>query len=495
MYNLVSPIKDITTSILEPVAEQVLRYIISRVGFSDIFGNNLLFNSTHEATSKTTNDQEQRVLIEDKIICDVTNILSPTETPYEGLNTTHITSEGYRLGKISNNYPMFSDIVNKVFLYSLDRPGAIQIEAEFVFKDRTIAYELGNRMFTMFSNGMTVPVIDLMFDYGVPENLLVAMYTLYKLTPWYQTDKVNFVDYLKEGSNAIIDVKVNKLINAHKQIIVQRTLKNCLIKLDFSDPNVNSEKKEKTPIKFNNRMTITVQFSKPSDMILSFPIMINNTLIPYTLIPEYANPPQPPIYIHPEIPINNFIKHVDSCFRDWCMLFWDRYTLENLTDPSRWESTLRDAWTHLKQTNYVRIPSYDNWMPPAEPRIPDSSFYNPIAVIIVTIDDTGILRLHWKNEIQPATKFSDATISYLQEHEDAIFYDGLDFLVAVYRDDVMLDQSMLHNDKTYLIINSKKKNCIHRVVFYSKVGMYKGMMKPAFGVGIFDLVISKEKEK
>lgn len=492
MYSHVEPIPEISTSVLEPVAEQVVRYIISRIGFSDIIGNNIMFEGTNETTSKTTDDQENRVLTSNKLICNVSNIMSPKDTPYDMLNSAHITSEGYVLSKVLDNFPIFSDSINKLFIFSLDRPGAIQLECTFHFKDRTTAYELGNRMFTIFQNGATIPTIELMFDYPIPEQMLVSMFTIYKMTEFYKNPANNFIDYLREGSNYHITLKSNKFFPDTRQLVVQRTLKHSLIKIDFTDPNVNAEKKEKAPIKFTNQMTITVQFSKPADMIFQFPIMVNNELVPYQLIPSHAVPPQPPLLVYPEIHINNFFKQVNASSIWWCLQFWSKDVLLDIKNPNEWMSKLIEAWVHSRKDWIYRVPKYDNWHPPAQPRFP-SNAYNPIVIFIVQIDPVdGVLRLHLYNDVKPATGVSTEVIDYVRDNPEDIFFPGLKFLLSVYRDDNLLDMSQVSIAGDWLIIQTNKMHAVHRVAIYSQVYIDNQVTRPSFGVGIFDIIVEKE---
>ncbi len=183
MFTHMEAIPDVSANVLEPVAEQVVRYIIDQIGFLNIFENNIMFEGTNETTSKSIDEEGNRKLFKgNKIICTVNNILSPTETPWDGMNNTFITSEGFPLSRLRNRYPVFSDIINKLFLFTMDRPASISVDCQFNFEDRTVAYELANRMFSQFSNGQTIPVMDIMFDYPIHGRMLNSMFTLFKMT-------------------------------------------------------------------------------------------------------------------------------------------------------------------------------------------------------------------------------------------------------------------------------------------------------------------------
>ena len=63
----------------------------------------------------------------------------------------------------------------------MDRPAAINIECNFHFEDRTIAYEIGNRLFSQFQHGGTVPVMDILFEYPIPERMLTNLFIMYQM--------------------------------------------------------------------------------------------------------------------------------------------------------------------------------------------------------------------------------------------------------------------------------------------------------------------------
>lgn len=79
-------------------------------------------------------------------------------------------------------YPNFSDIINKR-IYLLWRDLAPQQQnVIFNFVDKSIAYEVGNRLFSQYTNGQTVPVMNVMFDYPIPEQMLTNLLIMYKMT-------------------------------------------------------------------------------------------------------------------------------------------------------------------------------------------------------------------------------------------------------------------------------------------------------------------------
>lgn len=479
MYYHMETIKDVSTNVLEPVAEQVVRYIISQIGFYNTFKDNIMFESINETTSKTYDANENRKLPTNKLICTINNILNPLETIYEGVNNTHITSFGFPESRVWDRYPNFSDIINKLFLFTMERPCNIQIECNFNFVDRTIAYEVGNRLFSQYTNGQTIPVMDVMFDYPIPSQMLTNLYIMYKMTKFYENPKNKFIDYLKEGSKYAITVKSNKFKKDLNEIVLQRTLHYCLVRVEFNESQVNADKKNKLPLKFNNQMTLTIQFMKPDDMIMSFPMIINNQLVPGNLIPEHGWPPQPPWLTDTIIGINN-----------WNSAERERY---------------KTQWLFKDRLNIIRVPLYDNWFPPSHPKHP-SDFYRPFIIIAFPIGtDHDLLPepyksmakdnetwIHLVNDIQKATGVSDEIIFFIKKSGNEIFYAGLDVLMVVYRDNYMLDQSNLRIVDDWLVITTDDPHKIHRVIIYTSMRKEDKKIAPLHTLTFFEIVANRE---
>lgn len=493
MYHHIEPIQEVAVSVLEPVASQVVRYIINRLGLEKTFGNNIVFNSPIEASTKTTDNANNRITIDNRIVCNVNPILSPEATPFENITGYDITSEGYPMKRIENQFPIFSDIINKMYLFSMDRPGALGIECNFYFADSVTAYQVANRVFTQFANNMTIPVTDLMFDYPINESLLNVMYQLYKLTEFPKNPKNNFISYLKEGSKNHITFLVNRELPNNGQVVIQRTLRHCMIKVEFGDQGVNPDKRGKAPLKFTNQMTLTVQFSQPSNLVLKYPMVINNTMIPITLIPEHGIPDKPPVVVYPEISVNNFMKYLDDGVpENWLLQFWDEEYLKTL-DPSLWPDALKTAWVHKNRHNMVHFPPFDNWLPPSNIHILPN-YYNPIVTIAVQIDPlTGEARLHLYNDIQPVAGVATSVIDFIRDNPIDIFFVGLPYMLAVYRDEDLLDVSQTWIEGNWLVIKSKKLQAIHRVVIYNMVKMISGTMAPELKVILFDIKVLADK--
>lgn len=466
MYYHMEAIKDVSENVLKPVAEQVVRYIISEIGFSNIFDKNIYFEGDSETTSNSLDEDNNRKLYANKLICNVSNILSPSETPWDSYNNTYITSEGFPRKRLEERYPNFSDIINKLFLFTMDRPAAINIECNFHFEDRTIAYEIGNRLFSQFQHGGTVPVMDILFEYPIPERMLTNLFIMYQMTEFSKNPANKFISYLKDGSNNAITVKVNKFKQSVGQVVIQKTHHYCLVKIDYSTQTPEAEKKNKLPIKFNDRMTLTIQFMKPDDMIMQFPLIINNQLVPGNLIPPHDIPPQPPWVDNP-------------------MIASDKYNKQVVKD--------KNAWIYADNNHIVRVPFYDKWLPPGYPRFPANN-YKPIVIICfpITIGEPWETWLHLVNDIQAATGVADEIITFIKYNDPEIFFPGLPILVSVYRDDELLDQSCLRIEGDYLVIKTNKVNRIHRVVIFSEVKRIADRLTPIHTLTCFDIITSKE---
>lgn len=490
-FYLVEPFPEISTNVFEPITEQVVRYVLNRLGLSEIFGNRLYFNSTHETSSRTVDDDNNRPLKENRLFCTTTTLLDPRNVNWDTLNTFHMTAQQNELRKFRFKYPLFIDNRNKIALHTIELPTMMTIECEMKLVDRNLAYFVPTAMWNAFSNGDTLAVTDIMYDCPLPKSTTYLMYELFKLTEYHPGAK--FIQYLKKGSDGAITLNINKNIQKHKQFVFNKTLHQVMLKLEFGDQNVNAEKNKKFPIKFNNTFSIIVQFSRPTDCYMNFPISINNNIVPKTFIPDYNYPKLPPkVSFYPDIPIYDFLRNNESLVKDNLLKFYSMSEIQAMISDDKVNHIVKEQWLMMRDEHVMRIPEYDNWVQ-WKPLHPYPDYYKPIAVLALTLEkdtDGEIINpsvIDLVPTLKDVLKLSDELIDKIKEYGNKLLFSGEEFHVQVYMDNHILDMSLIDFTNGVISISSTTKHMIHRIVFYIKAKEGTYGFVPVNRITIFDI--------
>ena len=84
-----SGIQDITTEIIEPISEQIVRKMIKVLALEDFFKDNVYINSDYLTGSRTNDSELIPVLQNNRIDCDVTYIQDPSKNKWDTSSTRH----------------------------------------------------------------------------------------------------------------------------------------------------------------------------------------------------------------------------------------------------------------------------------------------------------------------------------------------------------------------------------------------------------------------
>lgn len=309
------------------MANQVARHILQELGILEMLDNRLYINSSIYNPSKSSDQNKNAILVEDKFVCNFDMKHPSTGLAYDTTDIgLHMDAVRHRRDWMSR-YPILQVPEHDITLYNSVIPFNITLNCELHFRDYIKAHDIADRFLLRFNRGELVSLTNLAYDFPLPLQMLK---TLWALASTIGVDKECFYHWLKEYSNhQIIRNTSTTEKNKRFEWVVACKVFETLVKIDydFSEP-------EKTGIDnaecHTLRFTCTLHASRPSVLYVDYPLVINNTLVPEEVV------------------------HVDTSYQ--------KNLYEFLEYPNRF---LDPEYQLLKDIPYqpVRNPWYDEWLP------------------------------------------------------------------------------------------------------------------------------------
>lgn len=333
------------------MANQVARHILQELGVLEMLDNRLYINSSIYNPSKSSDQNKNAILVEDKFVCTFDMKHPSTGLAYDTTDIgLHMDAVRHRRDWLTR-YPILRVDQHNITLYNSVIPFNITLNCELHFRDYIKAHDIADRFLLRFNRGELVSLPNLVYDFPLP---LQILQTLWALASTIGVDKECFLHWLEEYSNHQIKRNVSTAEkNKRFEWVVACKVFETLVKIDydFSEP-------EKTGIDSAEchtlRFTCTLHASRPSVLYADYPLVINNTLVPEEIV------------------------HVDTSYQ--------KNLYEYLEYPNRF---LDPEYQYQKYLTYQPIhnPWYDTW-------VPDYGFsqYNsygsiPIFIGLFTLDE------------------------------------------------------------------------------------------------------------
>lgn len=491
MYFLTDHVERVSTHVFEPAAEQVLRHIINSLGFTELLADRIYLKSGYSDIIPTVDKDQNRPLTNDRLFCEVVSSMDPRSLEWDMLNAYHISSQNNSYNKLKVRYPVFWDHIHRYGLMVQEVPTGIALECEIQLKDKNIAHQFMSKMFSLYSNGDTMVVTDLLIDYPIPDHVIAGLKKLFLQTD--NTDE-NFISYLKKRSGGAITVIKNRYLDKY-EIVVQKHLVDVVAKINFGDNTPNPVKTGRLTTKFTNSFSVVFQISRPSDIYLSFPLTINNQVVPLEMIPQNKEIPAPiqGVY-YPDKTIHEYLKYINGGYWLNMLKYYSKEEIERYRSQGAIYTLLKEMYVRQQRFHILRTPSYDRWFPPEFFSITKAYQYNPFCSVAFAIAEQN----EPEGAVVPTTinliEILRDTLDVHEEVLDVLKAEGkavLDFStvtklkVWVYRDNIKLDPSHIDIQGNELTIQSTDIYCTHRVLVEYLIKENRNDNVPAFLTALF----------
>lgn len=309
------------------MANEVARHILQELGILEMLDNRIYINSNIYNPSKSSDQNKNAILVEDKFVCTY-----DMKHPATGL-TYDTTDIGMHMDAVRHRrdwrtrYPILRVAQHNITMYDSLIPFNITLNCELHFRDYIRAHDIADRFLLRFNRGELISLPNLSYNYPIPYQI---MQTLWALASTVGVEKECFKHWLEEYSNHQIKTLVSTAAKnkRYEWVIDRRVFETlCKIEYDFGEPDkTGMDNAEAHTLRF----TVTLHSSRPSVIYVDYPIIINNTLVPGDIV------------------------NVDTSYQ--------KGLYEFLENPNRF---LDPVYQYQKFLTYqpVRNPWYDDWLP------------------------------------------------------------------------------------------------------------------------------------
>lgn len=425
------------THIFEPVARQVVHWIIKDLGQSSLWDNDWIsFTSDHNAPLRLADrDRNVRLQMHDRVDCVIRTNMDVDTIKWPGAHdrlTQHI--------EVGQTSPILFDADTSTILSEWLIQSNLIMSLTLTVVDRSTAHQLMDAISMTLSPNNPGYLVDFTYDYPIPLKALGILLEIFRLKGL--PDEV-FVRSLEEYSARQLGTAMNTVTTKH-EIVRKRSVEQAMAQIDMSVQEPNVIKSNQRVIGYSIPLEITLQFMRPQAVLVEYPIIVNNQHIPEQLIDaELASWPP------------GLISQYDQ-------------TLSPFLNIAHYQKMLEGEVTRIP---VVKAPCYDPWVP----NIDTNSLrfgYQPFLIMAITLDTdangtpTGTTTIDLAN-LGDITLIPEVLAKYAELQGQALYYQGM-YNVAAYANDVQIEPGLLTFDGQTLTLPHVDTNRVYRLIFSVK---------------------------
>lgn len=406
MPTLPCAVSELPEHVFRRIIEQLSHRILAQFGYTDVIGDNIYINTDWSTHSETSTIEKNAILSQQAFRVDANIQLNPTSQKWDFYTFHHTTAYGLGQRLLNNTFPVYMDKKNRVRIIEMRSPVTIVMNCSLTFKSVELAYQTPQQIFNSYENGAVIHFNDLAFDYPVPKPIVSVLYGLWKM------DRVNgkpagvgFVSYLRAHSDNKWNFHRHREKDEYEVVVPVFDLKS-LATLEYADDRPQGEMEDRLAVGFTIPFIYTVQFAMPTQLILQFPPVFNNQLVPYQYIPR------------------------------------DRQQRFNAM-PERHMGYADDAYDKAYSGSYTRCvmcPWYDEWVVPNTSKAFNFNHEPVVVMDLIVEEDTPNYHtvIDLKPDFDPSFKLTDVVKEILyQQGEESVKFDTI-YSVALYKEDKLL---------------------------------------------------------
>lgn len=456
--------------IIEPIADQSLRFVIGRLGLSGLM-EEIQIVSDFRDVSKATDDNKNAKLIDYRVRAKLNPSVNPTNNKWDGYKTTIDLGNGNAIVRqedvtrkkrpwtgndfTGRDYSIFHDEDLFVDITEWNVGSTLSMEVKMDFHDLTPAQDALSAIFATFTNGDMVGYVPVQYDYPIPEDIQLVLKKIYWMSDMEKSNEA-YAEWLNKKSIGFLSWNTNRNnINVRELVgLKNNTQALFLIECSQDQPEVGNNR-------FTVNFNLTVQYSRTNRLIMDYPIIINNQLLPFDYVP---------------------------CTKE---------ERQMNRGPFMWQNSAVNLYWHQQYKRDNPIPAmypwWDKWELPYHSIIAKKGF-RPIFIAAITLDDVddpeGATILDLKEGL-PGYTLRDDLLQMLSKLKGrALHFAGTYINVAVFAHDYQVNPNLVEFDGRYLKLLSRQKGSIYRLVI--SVDPYPDNLKgmPEF---VWDDSILKQK--
>ncbi len=445
-----SVVSEASDHIYLPMITQVAHHIVNSLNLPKSIQDNIHIDTGWTTTKGTRDHHSFRVRGN---MFRVLATMQPSQSPVFDYQTfNHAAGHTFYPGQLDMAYiPVLRDTGAEITLHEVPMPCSFSLECSFWISDRNLAYDINKRLNLRFSTGIA-HYLSTVYDYPVPKDIISALFALFKHRKFdvndpvfkqmvANKDSITFAKWLDKLSLADF-VLASSRTGKRKELVINKTIDNTLMTIDFEGNKPDEDRVHSTPNGYHTTFTCKFQFAEITALILQYPVIVDNTLLPSTMIPQ---------------PRNN-----DTPIRS--------------IEPRYGNPMLNDAYQELSGNKVmqepVQCPFYDDW------RVPDNELwrrsYRPFFISIYTAEhEKAVTTINLDDILYEDSKLHEIVRYILKKQGVESFRGDCIFNISSY----IRNRMQVHTDMTLdenLLLTIKAKD-IHpqRHLVISEISNYR----------------------
>ncbi len=279
-----SPIMESPEHIFKPVIEQIAFRLVATLDLIDVVKDNIYINTDFMSKTSTSNLAKDAIINVDALRVDAQIQLNPTSQKWDSYTFTHTISHGIYRTSFGDMTPIYYDGVNSVRVTELLTPATVQMNCVFHVRSANLAYRLPTQLRNIFGSGM-VQYEDLFFDYPIPKPILHVIEGIRKQDRSIEPD-TSLYDYIRVRTNNTWALNQNRVKTDTKEYIRQVRNLQSLLAVEYTDDRPNVVKTNDSAAEWEIPVVLTLQFGVPQLLLMHYPAVVGNKLLPSTYISE-----------------------------------------------------------------------------------------------------------------------------------------------------------------------------------------------------------------
>ena len=420
---LTSAVPELESHVFYPVIKQMAHKVIEDLCLQHIFKNNI-FVETGFSNPKNFRDGKNNAMLQiSKIRAQAEINTNPQNLKWDNITFEHALEPlGFSHTTKDRDFRIiFTDPSSHITISEMTLPTYISINCTMTVLDRTIAYQIPSMLYRHYPPN--IPSVEhIAYDFPVPKPTIALLYMLYKLKRFNKPNTFRqWMDLCSIGNSQFA---INR-VATKEELVMKRVLMNSLFMLDYSDSKPQEVQINRSVNQYDLQFTIHIQFSRTDMLIVDYPIVLDNRLLPAELIPETLHKSEPIPNLkgpYPNFLLNKFLE-------------------KKIIKPVM-----------------IKFPDYDDWYVKPETSIIQRS-YRPWFSSIFTMDEenkTTELPIGGVLDEELGYRLHPLVIWILKEQGKYSFYDDVIFNIAVFNNDIQVEKTYLDIDENLNI----KVNCI-----------------------------------
>lgn len=285
---ITAPVNELQEHVFMPIMQQLLHRLLVLLGLDRTIDNKIYINTDWSTHSETNDDKEEVQFGTNVLRVDANVQMNPTSQKFDVYTFKHTGAYGISPATLNRNMPIYLDFPNRVRINEMRSPCTIVMNCEIQLHTED-AFALPQQLFQKWENGQVYQFNDLTFDYPIPKYIISVLYGL------WQMDRINgkpagknFRQFIRLHTGTGWQVHKHRELKERELVCPVHDLM-VLTSLEYSDDRPSGVMEGRLPIGFTVPFIYTVQFALPAMVILDYPVIYNNQLVPSRYLPNQTD--------------------------------------------------------------------------------------------------------------------------------------------------------------------------------------------------------------